>query len=41
MNWAWNYVSFQRGTRLITGADPELDPVTMAPPPAPALRESA
>src|SRR4051794_5181456 len=23
MNWAWNYVSFQRGTRLITGADPE------------------
>jgi NADH:ubiquinone reductase (H+-translocating) len=37
----WNYVSFQRGTRLITGADPELDPVTMAPPPAPALRESA
>jgi NADH:ubiquinone reductase (H+-translocating) len=19
MNWAWNYVSFQRGTRLITG----------------------
>ena len=25
MNWAWNYVSFQRGTRLITGADPEAD----------------
>jgi NADH dehydrogenase len=23
LNWAWNYVSFQRGTRLITGADPE------------------
>jgi NADH dehydrogenase len=23
MNWAWTYVSFQRGTRLITGADPE------------------
>ncbi|MGB6346678.1 MAG: hypothetical protein WBF40_04890 [Methyloceanibacter sp.] len=19
MNWAWNYVTFQRGTRLITG----------------------
>jgi NADH:ubiquinone reductase (H+-translocating) len=25
MNWAWTYVSFQRGTRLITGPDPELD----------------
>ena len=25
MNWAWNYVSFQRGTRLITGSDPETD----------------
>ena len=23
MNWAWTYVSFQRGTRLITGPDPE------------------
>jgi NADH dehydrogenase len=21
--WAWNYVTFQRGTRLITGADPD------------------
>ena len=20
MNWGWNYVTFQRGTRLITGA---------------------
>jgi NADH:ubiquinone reductase (H+-translocating) len=19
MNWAWNYITFQRGTRLITG----------------------
>jgi NADH dehydrogenase len=25
MNWAWTYVSFQRGTRLITGPDPELE----------------
>jgi NADH:ubiquinone reductase (H+-translocating) len=23
MSWAWTYVSFQRGTRLITGPDPE------------------
>jgi NADH dehydrogenase len=23
MNWAWTYVSFQRGARLITGPDPE------------------
>ncbi len=23
MNWAWNYLTFQRGTRLITGVDPE------------------
>ena len=22
INWAWNYATFQRGTRLITGADP-------------------
>ena len=33
VNWAWNYVTFQRGTRLITGADPgEPDPVPAAPP---------
>jgi NADH:ubiquinone reductase (H+-translocating) len=25
MNWAWTYVSFQRGTRLMTGPDPELE----------------
>jgi NADH dehydrogenase len=25
LNWAWNYVTFQRGTRLITGADPEAE----------------
>jgi len=29
MNWLWNYLTFQRGTRLITGADPEPAP---APP---------
>jgi NADH dehydrogenase len=23
LNWAWTYLSFQRGTRLITGSDPE------------------
>ena len=39
MNWAWNYVSFQRGTRLITGADPEADPAS--PAAAAPLRESA
>ncbi|MBQ0822032.1 NAD(P)/FAD-dependent oxidoreductase [Microvirga sp. HBU67558] len=27
MNWAWTYVSLQRGTRLITGSDPGLDQV--------------
>jgi NADH:ubiquinone reductase (H+-translocating) len=25
LNWAWNYVTFQRGTRLITGPDPAED----------------
>jgi NADH dehydrogenase len=25
-SWAWNYLTFQRGTRLITGADPEPAP---------------
>jgi hypothetical protein len=39
MNWAWNYVSFQRGTRLITGADPEADHVS--PSAVAPLRESA
>jgi len=32
MNWAWTYVSSQRGTRLITGPDPE--PETGPPTPA-------
>jgi NADH dehydrogenase len=35
LNWAWTYVSLQRGTRLITGPDPEAhkapDGVTAAP----------
>jgi hypothetical protein len=31
-SWMWSYLTFQRGTRLITGADPE---------PAPALGSTA
>jgi NADH dehydrogenase len=31
LNWAWTYVSFQRGTRLITGPDPELQHGTPGP----------
>lgn len=38
-NWAWNYLTFQRGTRLITGADPG-DPVPLAPV-VPAARDAA
>ena len=41
MNWAWNYVSFQRGTRLITGGDPETDAAASSAAPAALLRESA
>jgi hypothetical protein len=41
MNWAWNYVSFQRGTRLITGSDPETDAAASPAAPAALLRESA
>ena len=41
MNWAWNYVSFQRGTRLITGGDPETDAAASPAAPAALLRESA
>jgi hypothetical protein len=26
VNWAWNYATFQGGTRLITGADPNEAP---------------
>jgi NADH dehydrogenase len=29
-SWGWNYITFQRGTRLITGADPG-DPVSASP----------
>jgi NADH dehydrogenase len=32
MNWAWTYISSQRGTRLITGPDP--DPTRGTPRPA-------
>jgi NADH dehydrogenase len=32
LNWGWNYVTFQRGTRLITGADPAA-PATMGEAP--------
>jgi NADH dehydrogenase len=28
MSWAWNYVTFERGTRLITGAETEAPPPT-------------
>jgi len=33
LNWAWNYVTFQRGTRLITGAagEPAADAAAPAP----------
>jgi NADH dehydrogenase len=40
MNWAWNYVTFQRGTRLITGmsgARVEEMPRPATQPPAPTL----
>lgn len=30
MNWAWNYLTFQRGTRLITGADAPETPTAPA-----------
>jgi NADH dehydrogenase len=37
MNWCWNYVTFQRGTRLITGIsgsriEDVMPAVTTAPP---------
>jgi hypothetical protein len=34
MSWLWSYFTFQRGSRLITGADPEPESA-----PAPAARE--
>jgi NADH dehydrogenase len=46
MNWVWNYLTFQRGTRLITGItgsrmtsmDEAMPPV--GPPPAPIAQPS-
>jgi len=41
MNWCWNYVTFQRGTRLITGISgsriEDVMPVVITAPPL-ALR---
>jgi len=31
INWAWNYLTFQRGTRLITGAEPDATGPATAP----------
>lgn len=36
MNWLWNYLSFERGARLITGIDPSADAA-----PSPALTPKA
>ena len=37
MNWAWNYITFQRGTRLITGMSgarmEDMTPEETGPPP--------
>jgi NADH dehydrogenase len=44
MNWAWNYMTFQRGTRLITGISgsriEDVVPVVMTAPPTAAGPES-
>lgn len=40
-SWAWNYVTFQRGTRLITGADPEAGETTVLPRDATAAERAA
>ena len=42
ISWLWSYVTFQRGTRLITGADPEPEtaPAAVAAAPMPP-REAA
>ena len=38
MNWCWNYVTFQRGTRLITGiSGSRIEDVLPAVMPAPAI----
>ena len=40
MNWSWNYVTFQRGTRLITGISgsriEDVLPAVMTAPPTAA-----
>jgi NADH dehydrogenase len=32
LQWLWQYVTFQRGARLITGAEPPRQAVAPAPP---------
>jgi NADH dehydrogenase len=47
MSWAWSYLTYERGSRLITGAEPEIDMDAMqgteapAPAAAAALRGAA
>jgi hypothetical protein len=42
MNWFWDYVTFQRGTRLITGiSGSRIEDVVQVLPTAPALAASA
>jgi len=42
MNWCWNYITFQRGTRLITGiSGSRIEDVVQVLPTAPALAASA
>jgi NADH:ubiquinone reductase (H+-translocating) len=40
ITWMWSYLTFQRGTRLITGSDPEPAPSPVEPA-RPALRGAA
>jgi NADH dehydrogenase len=38
LNWGWNYLTFQRGTRLITGiSGSRIEDVMPALPPAPPI----
>jgi NADH:ubiquinone reductase (H+-translocating) len=41
LNWGWNYVTFQRGTRLITGISGSRIEDVMPVVPAPAMAEDA
>jgi NADH dehydrogenase len=45
MSWAWSYLTYERGSRLITGAEPDIDMDAMqgmdAPVPAPAALRGA